>query len=344
MEIGIGILAGGKSKRMGKDKANLIYNDDTFINNLVKQFKNKKIIISSNKDYKIKGVSFVEDKYKDIGPISGILEILKKSEFKYNFIIAVDMQNINKEYFNYLKEYISSDYKVFSAKFDENLNPLGAIYSKEMIPVLEKAISDKNYRLTNLINNSYSKVIDLKLSKFDKKILDNINTRSDYNKLLKNNVISICGRKNSGKTTFICKVIENLTKKGYKVVAIKHDGHDFKIDNNTDTGKYLESGANSVGIFSDYKYMTINQDNIDINSLISKFKNYDLLIIEGLKNSEFDKFEIVRRENSSNVICRKELRGIISNVSGLRTKYKNSFDIEEVESFSEYIISNYIDI
>ncbi|WP_099203094.1 molybdopterin-guanine dinucleotide biosynthesis protein B [Miniphocaeibacter massiliensis] len=342
MKIGVGILAGGKSSRMGRDKAELPYNGNSFLENLVNEFKSNEIIVSSNTNYNIDEVEYVKDKYSNIGPISGILEILKKSKNKYNFIIGVDMQNINYEFLEYITEFVSSEYKVFSAKYDNKLNPLGAIYSKEMIPIIENAIEKKDYKLINLIEKDFSKVVDLKYSKFNRSILDNINTKKDYNRFLRKNILAICGKKNSGKTTFITKVVENLRKKNYNIAVIKHDGHDFDIEENTDTGKYISAGANAVSIFSEYKYMCIENKHNDVEDLINLFREYDLIIIEGMKNSNFDKFEIVRKENSSNIISQKKLKGIITDIDSLGNRYKNRFYLNEIEKFSEFIIKNYI--
>lgn len=344
MNIGIGILAGGKSSRMGVDKSQLIYKNNTFLNNLIEEFKEFKTIVSINKkiDLNNKNITLVEDEYKNIGPIGGILEILKASDQKYNFIVGVDMQNVNLEIMEYIYQFISSDYNIYSIKTSEGLNPLGAIYSKDLIPELEKRILNGDYKLMNLLREDYSKIIDLKYTSFRDELYYNINNKNDYSKLTKNNIISICGRKNSGKTTFICKLVSELKNKGYSIGVIKHDGHDFTLENNTDTGKYYNSGANSIGIFSNNKYMLLENKNINIFKIIDEFSDMDLIIIEGLKNSDFHKFEVIRNENSKDKICKKPLKGIITNIVDFKDESENIFDLNDVEKFSEYIVRNYI--
>ena len=344
MNIGIGILAGGKSSRMDVDKSQLIYKNNTFLNNLIEEFKEFKTIVSINRkiDLNKKNITLVEDEYKDIGPIGGILEILKASDHKYNFIVGVDMQNINLEIMEYIYQFISSDHNIYSIKTAEGLNPLGAIYSKDLIPALEKRIINGNYKLMNLLKEDYSKIIDLKYTVFKDELYYNINNKKDYSKLTKNNIISICGRKNSGKTTFICKLVSKLKSMGYTVGVIKHDGHDFTLENSTDTGKYYNAGANSIGIFSNTKYMLLENKNIDILKLTDEFRDMDLIIIEGLKNSDFHKFEVIRKENSKDKICKKTLKGIITDIDDFNDEGEIVFDLNNVEEFSEYIAHNYI--
>ncbi len=43
-------------------------------------------------------------------------------------------------------------------------------------------------------------------------------------------VAAVSGVKNSGKTTFLEKLIPVLTARGYQVAVIKHDGHEFEAD------------------------------------------------------------------------------------------------------------------
>ncbi len=77
-------------------------------------------------------------------------------------------------------------------------------------------------------------------------------------------IISIVGKKNSGKTTLIEKIIPELTKRGYKVGAIKHDVHEFEIDHEgKDTWRMTKAGADTVVIASDKKLAMIKMLGVD---------------------------------------------------------------------------------
>jgi molybdopterin-guanine dinucleotide biosynthesis adapter protein len=43
-------------------------------------------------------------------------------------------------------------------------------------------------------------------------------------------VVSVVGKSNTGKTTFLVKLITELKNRGYKVAIIKHNVHGFDID------------------------------------------------------------------------------------------------------------------
>lgn len=94
MKLSVGILAGGKSSRMGQDKVLLKLKQKSFLDILINEFSDfDELIISLDylNRYKELSCKKVEDSIKDIGPIEGIRQILKESKNKYNFICAADM-------------------------------------------------------------------------------------------------------------------------------------------------------------------------------------------------------------------------------------------------------------
>lgn len=121
-------------------------------------------------------------------------------------------------------------------------------------------------------------------------------------KLLNTSVISVVGRKNSGKTTFITRLIPELKRRGYKIGTIKHDAHDFEIDKEgKDSWKHKESGASEVLIVSESKLALIKDvfDEKDPSDLVKKyFDDVDIVITEGYKKYDLPKIEIFRSDIS----------------------------------------------
>lgn len=63
-------------------------------------------------------------------------------------------------------------------------------------------------------------------------------------------VVSVCGVKNSGKTTLLTRLVKELTERGIKVAVIKHDGHDFICDaEGSDTDRLKKAGVWDGDIF-----------------------------------------------------------------------------------------------
>ena len=68
-------------------------------------------------------------------------------------------------------------------------------------------------------------------------------------------LFGVAGDKNTGKTTLMEELIRRLTNRGWKVAAIKHDGHDFEADREgTDSWRHYHAGAYGTVVFSNRKY------------------------------------------------------------------------------------------
>lgn len=117
--------------------------------------------------------------------------------------------------------------------------------------------------------------------------------------------IAICGIKNTGKSTVIENLLPILIERGHKVAVIKHDAHDFEPDvPGTDTYRYKQAGAYGTAIYSRYKYMIVKEEpEMTAEFLMRQFPEADLILIEGLKYSQFPKIELVRGVISKEAVC-----------------------------------------
>jgi molybdopterin-guanine dinucleotide biosynthesis protein MobB len=106
-------------------------------------------------------------------------------------------------------------------------------------------------------------------------------------------IIQIVGRSNSGKTTFIRKLIPELKKIG-KVGVIKHLGdHDFVLEDGKDTTLFFEAGADiTSGIDANKTVMAIKNNILDETLQVYLRYGIDFAVIEGYKEREFAKIVI----------------------------------------------------
>jgi molybdopterin-guanine dinucleotide biosynthesis adapter protein len=123
-------------------------------------------------------------------------------------------------------------------------------------------------------------------------------------------IISIVGASNSGKTTFLEKLIPELAGRGYRVGAIKHDAHSFEMDREgKDTWRLKKSGANTVAISSPNQVASIRQveSELEVQEIaVRYFWTEDILITEGFKSLHFPKIEIFRSVVEPQPICGPE--------------------------------------
>ena len=112
-------------------------------------------------------------------------------------------------------------------------------------------------------------------------------------------IISIVGKSNSGKTTFLEKLIPELKNMGYKIGVVKHSHHQIEIDKEgKDSWRHQKAGADSVAIVSPERFAVVKQTEVEISldELQTFFSDMDIIITEGYKNAEKSKIEIYRKE------------------------------------------------
>lgn len=336
--MNIGILAGGKSSRYGKNKILEDISGKTFLETICSEFNGYNLIISTNGvNYDIEA-KYVYDENIDIGPIEGIRKILLESDSEYTCIVSGDTPLVKKELYEFISTYICDDYDIYVVIEENKIHPLCGIYSRKVLPYIKEAIKNKNYSVTKLIENLRTKYIDIKYVNELRKCLINVNYPSDKIKI-SNKIIAISGQKNSGKTKLICDVLPYLKEYFDKIIVIKHDGHDFDIDHkNTDTYKYRNSGANRIAIISDTKtaIMEYNVKN-NIENILDYFKIYDLVVLEGFKGSDYPKIEVFRKGTYEEPVCRKNVLAIATDEQDLESNY-TKLDLNNPKNIASFII------
>ena len=177
------ILAGGNSRRIGTNKALLLFEQKPFLQhivNIIEPICDKVFISGQNSDYKRFGIEMVPDLYSDCGPIAGIFSALKYSFCDWNLLVSVDAPFVNKELFFYLISNIGEADCVIP-KHISGVEPLIALYHRRSLPQIEEMIKSGDYRLTNLLAKLNARYVDCNhLIKKDPRLFMNINRMEDY--------------------------------------------------------------------------------------------------------------------------------------------------------------------
>ncbi len=123
-------------------------------------------------------------------------------------------------------------------------------------------------------------------------------------------IICIVGASDSGKTTFLEKLIPELKNRGYRIGTVKHDAHGFEMDREgKDTWRHRKAGAHTIAISSPTQVATIRRTDgeMELDELVGRyFWQEDILITEGFKRSRFPKIEVFRTAIEPQPICGKE--------------------------------------
>ena len=161
-------------------------------------------------------------------------------------------------------------------------------------------------------------------------------------------VVSIVGKKNTGKTTLIEKLIPELKARGYRIGTIKHDTHGFEIDHEgKDTWRHKNAGALSVVISSPRKLSLIKEVDQEarLDEIVEAFFNgLDIVITEGYKKADKPKIEVYRTATHKTPLHAKgESESLIAVMSDVPLDLGvPNFDINDVVGLADFVVQRFI--
>ncbi len=159
-------------------------------------------------------------------------------------------------------------------------------------------------------------------------------------------IVCIVGASDSGKTTFLEKLIGELRRRNYRVGTVKHDVHGFEMDREgKDSWRHRRAGANSVAICSPDQVASIRstEEEMSLDELAGHFFwKEDILLAEGFKRSRFPKIEVFRSAIASSPVCSPQ-----NNLIGIVTDDHVDLDVPrfsfaEVEKVADFIEKKYL--
>lgn len=197
MKIGCIILAGGKSSRMGEDKALLEYEGKYFIEKIAEElsFFEEKIIARGNNSVltEITDSSWkvIPDIYPDHGPMGGLHAALKECRSDAMLVVTCDMPLITKELAKQICDEMYEQQRILDDNIDTLIivtddgkyHPLCGVYKKELYQSMEELLRENNNRMMSVLKNHCTKYMNL--DNKTSKQLANVNTKEDYRQIHK---------------------------------------------------------------------------------------------------------------------------------------------------------------
>jgi molybdopterin-guanine dinucleotide biosynthesis protein B len=122
-------------------------------------------------------------------------------------------------------------------------------------------------------------------------------------------IISVTGRSKIGKTTFLVKLIAELTHRGHRIGVIKHSVHAFAFaEPGRDTWKHAQAGAEAVAFATANEVVVTRQldRELSVDEVALMLGDVDLVLTEGYKRAHKPKIEVSRRERGTNLVCRED--------------------------------------
>jgi len=155
-------------------------------------------------------------------------------------------------------------------------------------------------------------------------------------------IVCFVGKSNVGKTTFLEKLIPELTRRGYRVGTVKHDVHGFTMDREgKDTWRHAQAGAGTIAIASPASVASIRTIDREwpLEEVVSRyFWDEDIVIAEGYKRSHFPKIEVFRSELADVPLCDEKdnlIALVTDDAPDLRVPRFGFHQVSHVASFLE---------
>ena len=264
VSLGLVILAGGRSSRMGRDKAALPWRGATLLTDLLLRSQGvafDEIVVSANRPPDLSAlpselsscVRVVADNYQGCGPLSGMEAAFRACTCSYCLVLSVDLPFYD---FSPVKQILPElaqmpQVDLFLPMSESRPQPLAAIYRRgPALEAVQAALAAGKRRVLSIADTLAVRILDDAGAPI---LYENINTPSAYKAALAIDanrsravpVVSLsAARSGEGKTSLAVQVIAELTRRGYAVAYVKSTHHHrCREKRGSDTDRAAQAGA-----------------------------------------------------------------------------------------------------
>lgn len=178
------LLAGGKSRRMGKEKGTLrmgavpLYQHPL---NVLELLCDEILISTCQASLSQVPYQKVCDEIKEIGPLGGIYSCLKQSSNNLNLVLSYDMPLVTESLFRFLIRKKDSYELVLPAMSGKQPEPLCGLYTKSVLQTIGLMIREQDFAVHHLLNRCNSRIVPVseEMECWKPNLFLNINSKAD---------------------------------------------------------------------------------------------------------------------------------------------------------------------
>lgn len=264
VSLGLVILAGGRSSRIGRDKAALPWRGATLLTDLLLRSQGvafDEIIVSANRPPDLSAlppelaarVRVVADDCQDCGPLGGMEAAFRACTCSYCLVLSVDLPFYD---FSPVKQILPElaqmpQVDLFLPMSESRPQPLAAIYRRgPALEAVQAALNAGKRRVLSIADALTVRILDDAGAPI---LYENVNTPSAYKAALAIDanrrravpIVSLsAARSGDGKTSLAVQVIAELTRRGYAVAYVKSTHHRRCREKiGSDTDRAAQAGA-----------------------------------------------------------------------------------------------------
>ncbi len=374
-ELGIIVLAGGLSTRMGTDKTRLPWGSTTLLGEMLRKAvltECGEILVSINRELEESEAHIIEEARsfgRDIqlvpdaiamkGPLSGLQSALSIGTREAYIVVSADMPWFSFHWLPSWEVHIDSFLQgellaMVPYVGLQEYEPLAAIYKRSVLDTIQEALEGEDVSMHGILE----KIPYMEMDMIEEaELYSNVNTRLSY-KLAKAKAVNrersvpivtiSASQSKSGKTTVATALIHQLSQRGIVVGMVKSDGHGFSMDKEgTDTWKASQAGAKAVAIAGPNGYaMMVHGESMQRQQQLIRLANempVDLVLLESRSHGVAPIIEVVRANHNDTRL--PQLEDIVAVVTDIDDTLEGnticeqfSFSEEDMERLADWIV------
>ena len=181
------VLAGGKSSRLGRDKAFETLGGKNLIGHVIHSLAplSSEVIVVTAQDEKSLQIPHhfsirkAVDLYPGCGPLAGIHSGLVSASSFYSLVVACDMPFLDQSLLQYLIN-LAHGFDVVMPSVEGLMEPLHAVYSKDCLPHIERILKDGGRSVKDVLHQVNVRYVEREeIERFDPTHLSFLNMNTD---------------------------------------------------------------------------------------------------------------------------------------------------------------------
>lgn len=177
------VLAGGRSSRMGRDKAQILWGTGTLLSlacSHMRQVVAEIYVVGGTQS--AGGCPVLADNFSGRGPLAGIHSALKHSKTGWNLVLAIDLPLVGSALLEFIAKSCDEINDAVAVRLGGHFQPLCAAYHQRLLPEIESRLEARELSIHRLLEVVRTRIMDeeeLLSVGFPGEMLLNVNTPED---------------------------------------------------------------------------------------------------------------------------------------------------------------------
>jgi molybdopterin-guanine dinucleotide biosynthesis protein A len=179
------VLAGGQSRRMKQDKAQIPWGKGTLLAHAYQRLQQvaSKVFVVGGHPASDDGIPVLPDAFPGLGPLAGIYSALLHAETNWNLVLAVDLPLVTVNLLKFVADLSKATSTLAVAlRIGARIEPLCALYNRKLFPEIEQRVQSGELSIHHLLESVSTRIIEEReflAAGFSIDMLFNVNTPQD---------------------------------------------------------------------------------------------------------------------------------------------------------------------